>query len=98
MAAAAPEAPTFLPDPRMLLCLPLSPSIGRSGAKFSSRVSTKLGYDTIRLPFNTFRPLDFDGALEVDPKEVTHISFKFEPKRVWPPSFVPEKDNSYLGP
>lgn len=53
----------------------------RSGAKYSSRFNTTLGYNTLRLPFNTFRPLDFSNP-PVNPVDVKHISFKFEPKRV----------------
>ena len=55
--------------------------ICRSGAKYSSRFNTTVGYNTVRLPYNTFRPLDFNDP-PVDPEQIQHMSFKFEPRKV----------------
>jgi len=52
----------------------------KSGSEYSLRFTTSLGYNTVRLAFNAFRPSDpQDGPL--DPADVNHMGFKFEPKR-----------------
>mmetsp|Transcript_33192 Transcript_33192/g.59421 ORF Transcript_33192/g.59421 Transcript_33192/m.59421 type:complete len:600 (-) Transcript_33192:493-2292(-) len=52
-----------------------------SGQKYSSRFNTKQGFSTVRLPFNTFRPLNPGNEAPIDPQEVARMSIRFEPRR-----------------
>jgi len=52
-----------------------------NGEKYSSRFNTKQGFSTVRLPFNTFRPLSAGNDAPVNPKDVAHISIRFDAKR-----------------
>lgn len=52
------------------------------GSLFASKVTTRQGYSTIRLPFNGFLPakgVNDDAVL--DPGSVCHIRVRFEPKQ-----------------
>lgn len=48
---------------------------------YTARFPTRTGYSTIRLPWNTFLAgKDVEDASPLDPMDVAHISFRFEPK------------------
>jgi len=52
----------------------------QSGSQYSARFNTKRGYSTIRLPFNTFRPLDINDP-PVEGVDLAAMSVKFDANR-----------------
>ncbi|KAL4450724.1 hypothetical protein ABPG77_001080 [Micractinium sp. CCAP 211/92] len=49
------------------------------GALYTNRFGTRVGYNTLRLPFNTFRPVNADDP-PLRPEEVEYIGLRFEPR------------------
>lgn len=44
-------------------------------------IPTRHGYQTVRLPFSIFRPTNMLEEPTVDPKDVTHITMRYEPRQ-----------------
>ncbi|KAI7843407.1 hypothetical protein COHA_003004 [Chlorella ohadii] len=51
----------------------------RAGITYTTRFATRHGYNTVRLPFNIFRPVVVDDP-PLQPGEVEYIGFRFEPR------------------
>ncbi len=73
-----PHPPTPPPTPPLTQHHPLIRTTTANGNKYSSRMSTRPGYQTIRLPFNLLRGVSNDEPL--DPTQLTHLSIRFEPR------------------
>lgn len=64
--------------------------VTEDNALYSAKLNTRAGYQTARLPFNTFRPVNTDAPLDV--AALSSISLRFEP-RVGRPAVVVGNDD-----
>ena len=61
------------------------------GREYTSRIQTRHGYATVRVPFNSFRPTE-PGYPPLDPADAARLSARYEPRRSVAATIIGQQD------
>ena len=63
------------------------------GREYTSRVQTRHGYATVRVPFNSFRAVE-PGAPPLDPADAARLSVRYEPRMRVAATIIGQEDSA----
>jgi len=63
------------------------------GREYTSRVQTRHGYATVRVPFNSFRSVE-PGAPPLDPADAARLSVRYEPRSRVAATIIGQEDSA----
>ena len=63
------------------------------GREYSARIVTRHGYQTVRLPFRSFRATNVLDP-QLDPADVAHIAVRYEPRQRMAATILGQEDEA----